>query len=88
MRWGMAKWKSKKIKMDEAKESIMEGINIQREMGIKPLEAIGHLYLGELLADGTDREKSIENLRRSEEMFNQMGMDYWVIRAQKLLASL
>lgn len=88
MRLGMAKWKTKKISMDEAKQCVLGGLRIQNEMRIKPLEAIGYLYLGELFAEASERERSVENIKTAEEMFNRMGMDYWLTRAQKLLASL
>jgi hypothetical protein len=88
MRLGMAKWKNKSLNLDEAEACIQEGTDIQREMGIKPLEAIGYLSLGELFADARQGDKSVEHLQRSAEMFSQMGMDYWLARTRQVLASL
>jgi class 3 adenylate cyclase/tetratricopeptide (TPR) repeat protein len=88
MRLGMAKWKSKSFNFDEAQACVMEGTNIQREMGLRPLEAIGYLSLGELLADARQTEKCLEHLQRSAQMFEQMGMEYWLGRTQQVLASL
>lgn len=88
MRLGMAKWKSTSFTLDEAEACIKEGINIQQEMGLKPLEAIGYLILGELYADARQDQNSVVHLRRSAEMFNQMGMEYWLERARHFLASL
>jgi hypothetical protein len=84
---GLVQWKSKKVNTNEAEECIRKGITVVKQFEMKPFEAHGYLYLGELFADAGEREKALENLRRSEEMFNQMGMDYWLMRARKVLAS-
>jgi tetratricopeptide (TPR) repeat protein len=88
MRLGMAKWKNKSFNLDEAEACIMEGINIQMEMGLKPLEAIGYLSLGEVLSDAGQGKKSFEQLQRSAQMFSQMGMDYWLARTKQVTESL
>jgi hypothetical protein len=55
------------------------------EMKIKPWVSQGYLYLGELYADTGKREKALENLKKAEAMFQEMGMDYWLARTKKLL---
>jgi len=83
---GMVQWKSKKINMAQAEECIREGINILKDMEIKPWEAWGYLRLGELFADAGEREKALENLKRAEQMCDRMGMDLWPARTRKALA--
>ena len=34
------------------------------------------------------KEKAIENLKKTEVMFKEMGMDYWFIKMQKALGRL
>jgi tetratricopeptide (TPR) repeat protein len=55
------------------------------ELGTRPFYALGYLSLGELYADARQKEKAIENLRKAEAMYQEMGMDYWLARTKKLL---
>ena len=83
---GMVGWKSKKIKIDEAEQHIRQGIRLVNELGMKPFEMVGYLYLGELFNDANEREKALEILKRAEKAFQEMGMDYWLSRTRKVLA--
>ena len=58
------------------------------ELKVKPYQAEGYLYLGELYADTGQKEKALETLNKAEGMFRQMGMDYWVARTEKVLEKL
>jgi len=69
----------------KAEELIREGIKLLEELKIKPFQAEGHLYLGELYADTGQKEKALKALRKARRMFQQMGMDYWLLRTQGLL---
>jgi tetratricopeptide (TPR) repeat protein len=82
---GMVGWKSQKIKIDEAEQHIRQGIRIVNELGMKPFEMVGYLYLGELFTYANEREKALEILERAEKTFQKMGMDYWLSRTQKIL---
>ena len=82
----MVGWKSQKIKIDEAEQHIRQGIRIVNELGMKPFEMVGYLYLGELFIYANEREKALEILERAEKAFQEMGMDYWLTRTQKILS--
>jgi class 3 adenylate cyclase/tetratricopeptide (TPR) repeat protein len=85
---GMVGWKSQKIKIDEAEQDIRQGIRLVNELGMKPFEMVGYLYLGELFTYANEREKALEILERAEKAFQEMGMDYWLARTQKILSKL
>ena len=85
---GMVGWKSQKIKIDEAEQHIRQGIRIVNELGMKPFEMVGYLYLGELFTYVNEREKALEILKRTEKAFQEMGMDYWLSRTRKVLAKM
>jgi len=83
---GMVGWKSQKIKIDEAEQDIEQGIRILNELEMKTFETMGYLYLGELFTDAREYEKALKNLKRAGKAFQEMGMDYWLARTQKVLA--
>jgi tetratricopeptide (TPR) repeat protein len=85
---GMVGWRSQKIKIDEAEQHIRQGIRIVNELGMKPFEMVGYLYLGDLFADANEREKALEILKRVEKAFQEMGMDYWLTRTEGILGRL
>jgi hypothetical protein len=84
----MVGWKSQKIKIDEAEKHIRQGIKIVNELGLKPFEMVGYLYLGELFADANEREKALEILKGAEMAFHEMKMDYWLTRTEGILGRL
>jgi hypothetical protein len=43
--------------------------------------------MGELSASSGRGEEAREHLQRAEAMFRQMGMDYWLAKAQNALAN-
>jgi len=73
---------------DKAEEYILQGIKILDELQLKPFCSEGYLYLGELYADTGQGDKALENLRKAEAMFQEMGMDYWLRRTQGVLDGL
>lgn len=76
------------LQMDKAEECILKGIEICKELKTKAYYPLGHLYLGELYLNGGKNEKAIDNLKKAEGMFREMGMDYWLGKAQEVLAAL
>ncbi len=58
------------------------------ELKLKPWSAQGYLFLGELYADKGQSEKALENLKKAERMFREMGMDYWLDKTQEILGTL
>ncbi|MBW1912314.1 MAG: guanylate cyclase, partial [Deltaproteobacteria bacterium] len=71
-----------------AEKYLLEGINICDELKLKPYSAQGYLYLGELYADRGQKDIALENLKKADGMFQEMGMDYWQARAQEVLGRL
>jgi len=77
-----------RMKFHEAREQMLQGIKILDEFQIRPRYAVGLLYLGELYANAGQREKAIENLKKAEAIFQEMGIDYWLSKAREVLAGL
>ncbi len=42
--------------------------------------ANGTFTLGEIYAHSGHKEKALQNLKKAEAMFKEMGMDYWLAR--------
>jgi tetratricopeptide (TPR) repeat protein len=74
--------------IDKAEEYILRGMKILDELKIKSWFSLGYFYLGELYVNAGQKEKVLENLRKGEAMFQEMGMDYWLVETRKLLAEL
>lgn len=69
----------------EAEQSLRDGMQIYEELGLKPWIAQGCLFLGELYIDTGHKAKALNNLKKAEAAFSEMGMDYWLQRTQGLL---
>jgi len=82
---GRILWKMERSQLRKAEECILQGIKILEELEHKPTYAQSYLFLGELYADVGQKEKALENLRKAEAMFHEMGMNYWLARTKKLL---
>ena len=78
----------KRSEVSKVTQDIYEGIKILDELRLKPFSAQGYLFLGELYVDRGQGEKALENLKRAEGMFQEMGMDYWLAKAQEVLGRL
>jgi tetratricopeptide (TPR) repeat protein len=71
-----------------AESSILQGIEILKEIKSRPYISMGYLLLGEHYVDIGHMDKALENLKKAEGMFQEMGIDYWLVKAQSLLKSL
>jgi class 3 adenylate cyclase/tetratricopeptide (TPR) repeat protein len=80
--------KTDKSQIDKAEEHILQGMKILDELKLKPFYALGYTSLGELYADSGQKEKALENLKKAEQMFREMGMDYWLAKTQEVLERL
>ena len=69
----------------DAEGSILKGIEISKTLKLRSNRSLGYLHLGELYADSGQREKALENLKKAEQMFKEMGMDYWLAKTQEVL---
>ncbi len=72
----------------KAEEHILQGIDILDEYRIRPFGAQGSLFLAELYAKIGEKAKALDCLNRARGMFQEMGMDYWLAKTEKALASL
>ncbi len=80
--------KENPMQIERAEEFILKGIEILKGLKIRALYSQGYLFLGELYLNAGKKEKALENLKRAEGMFREMGMDYWLGKTQELLATL
>jgi DNA-binding NarL/FixJ family response regulator/class 3 adenylate cyclase/tetratricopeptide (TPR) repeat protein len=85
---GRALSKESTSKYHQAEQCIIKGMEILEELEMKIWYAQGCLFLGELYADAGQKKKSLEQLRKAEGMFREMGMDYWLRKTQPLLEKL
>jgi tetratricopeptide (TPR) repeat protein len=69
-------------------EYILEGIRILDALKLRPWSAQGYLFLGELHAQRIQREKALENLNKAQDMFESMGMDYWLAKTKEIVRRL
>ena len=82
----LLRMESKKRKM--AEELIFNGIKRLEEMGIRAHIVMYSIHIGELYVDTGQKKKAFEYLRKAESMSKEMGMDYWLGKAQEVLARL
>ena len=80
--------KAEPLRIHKAEGCFLKGIEISRELRVRAIYSWGYLYLGELYLNAGEKEKAMENLRKAEGMFREMGMDYWLGKAQELLTAL
>ena len=57
-------------------------------LGMRPLQAHGHLSLGTLYSKGGQREQAYTALTTAIEMYRAMEMTFWVPQAEAALAQL
>ena len=80
--------RSEPSRKDKAEKYILRGINILEKLELKPFYTLGRFFLGEFYLDAGQREKAAKNLKKADGMFQEMGMDYWLGKAQRVLAAL
>jgi len=68
-----------------AKKLMLQGIRMLDELQIKPAYAVGLLRLAKLYTNAGQNEEGIKKLKNAEDMFKEMGMDYWLGRAQEII---
>jgi tetratricopeptide (TPR) repeat protein len=80
--------KSGAPQVDRAEKCIVKGIRILEELKAKQGYSVGYFFLGELCADTGQRDTALENLKRAEAMFQEMGMDHWLEKTKDILGRL
>jgi len=76
------------LEINKAEGCLLKGIEICKELKIKTTYSLGYLHLGQLYLNGGEKEKALENIKKAEGMFQEMGMDYWLAKAQEVLGKL
>jgi hypothetical protein len=74
--------------VDQAEECIVKGIRILEGLKAKQGYSVGYFLLGELYADSGQQDNALENLKRAETMFQEMGMDHWLEKTKEILGRL
>ena len=77
--------KVKGSQIGKAEGCILQGLKILNDLETKPQCAVGCFNLAELYAEAGQKEKALENLKKAEAMFQEMGMEFWLARTKKLL---
>jgi tetratricopeptide (TPR) repeat protein len=68
--------------MEEADASYHQAMALAEELGMRPLVAHCHLGLGRLYRRTGKREQAQEHLTTATTMYRDMGMTYWLERAE------
>jgi tetratricopeptide (TPR) repeat protein len=76
--------KMTKGRVSQGEKSTVRGIEILKQLQLKPRYAEGYLVLGELLAEAGRISEADENLEKAEGMFLEMGMKYWLKKTQEI----
>ncbi len=76
------------VNADLAQGHFEHGIGLLQHMKLRPDYSLGYLWRGELYTRLGRRDQASQDLRRAESMFHEMGMDYWLGKAQEALANL
>ena len=69
----------------QSEQIIFDAIKIAQDIESKPALAFGHLCLGEIYADDGQKEKALENLKKAETMYKEMGMGLWRGKTREVL---
>jgi tetratricopeptide (TPR) repeat protein len=59
-----------------------QGLALAEELGIRPLVAHCHLGLGKLTSRAGKRDQAQEHLRTATTMYREMGMTFWLEKAE------
>ena len=72
----------------KAEECIRRGMTLLDNLKLRPFCSWGYFFLGELYGDTGQREKALENLKKAEDNFREMGMDHWLAMTYAAYADL
>ncbi len=74
--------------IDSAEQHLLEGISLLEDLGIVAWYTLGYFWLGEVYAEAGRKEEALQNLKKAEGIFQEMGMDYWLGKTKEVLARL
>jgi hypothetical protein len=75
-------WHRETPDVGEAEARYREGLALAGELRMRPLVAHCHLGLGKLCHRTDKREQAQEHLATATTMYREMGMTYWLHRAE------
>ena len=80
-------------KMDPAsleggEKYLLEGINIYKEMNVRPYYSQGYLLLGDMYTDAGRVDEARKYLEKAKSNFKDLGLDFWLSRTHAVLARL
>jgi hypothetical protein len=89
MLWvGRVHGKADTCELAAAEEHIIGGISLLEKMNLRPWQAEGHMFAGELYTDSGQLGRAMTSLKKAQSMFQDMGMDHWSGRAEVSLGRL
>jgi len=68
--------------LEEAEQHYRQALGVAEEIGMRPLAAHCHLGLGKLYRRTDKRERAQEHLATATTMYRDMGMTYWLEKAE------
>jgi class 3 adenylate cyclase/tetratricopeptide (TPR) repeat protein len=71
-----------------AEQQILKGIALLEELKNKTHYSLGYLWLGEAYTEAGRHEAALKTLKKTETLLREMGMDYWLGKAQEAQAKL
>ena len=77
--------KKRPPEFERAEEYILKGIQIAEEFKLRPFYSQGYLALGELYDNMGRRDDALRHLKKAEENFSDMGMDYYLKKTRNVL---
>jgi len=72
--------------VETAEQHYGQGLALAAELGMRPLVAHCHLGLGKLYQRTDKREQAREHLATATAMYRDMGMTYWLEKAEAEMA--
>jgi tetratricopeptide (TPR) repeat protein len=85
---GNALWRLEASKIEEAEKFILQGIDMLNEFNARPFVAQGYLDLGEFYTNSGQVDIALITLKKTEAMFKEMGMDYYLIKTHEIFEKL
>ena len=80
--------RAKLFDLSMADRQYREALSLATELGMRPLIAHCHLGLGKLYRSTGKREQAHEHLTTATTMYREMGMTYWLEKADTELKEL
>jgi tetratricopeptide (TPR) repeat protein len=71
--------------LNHSEQIIFDALKIAEDIESKPALAYGHGCLGGIYADSGQKEKALENIKKAESMYQEMGMVLWLGKTREVL---